>query len=465
MLFQTTRFDRDLGAGITLGKGERAGRRTMTTAAESEELTRVGPGTVMGELMRQYWLPAALSRELARDGAPMRLMLLGEKLIAFRDSSGRVGVMDHRCPHRCASLFLGRNEADGLRCIYHGWKFDAHGNCIDMPSVPTDRDFKHKVRAKAYKVAERNGLIWVYMGARAHAPPLPALEVTMLPEAEVQIWFAQRDCNWLQALEGDIDTSHFGFLHVGNVEPEEVPADDLLRYTVTNRAPDYHVSETEWGMMYGAYRPAEAGRTYWRFANFLFPFWTQPPQGAFIDRINSRAWVPLDDTHTMFISLSWSKMPPSIRPLKNGKAIAGARLGQDYLSNTTDWLGRWRLAANAANDWLIDREAQRSGRLYSGITSIHLQDQAVTESMGELTDHAHEHLGPGDQMVARTRRRLLRAARALREAGATPPGVDDPELFLPVRSGDFLADAALGWRAAYEQQMRAATRPVQHAAE
>src|SRR5215468_10720231 len=148
----------------------------MTTAVEGAELTRVGPGTVMGELMRQYWIPAAMSSELKRDGAPLRLMLLGEKLIAFRDSAGRVGVMDHRCPHRCASLFLGRNEAGGLRCVYHGWKFDAEGNCVDMPSVPVDRDFKDKVRAKAYRVAERNGLIWVYMGDRATAPPLPAIE-------------------------------------------------------------------------------------------------------------------------------------------------------------------------------------------------------------------------------------------------------------------------------------------------
>ncbi|MGO8918518.1 MAG: Rieske 2Fe-2S domain-containing protein [Stellaceae bacterium] len=437
----------------------------MTTATESDELTRVGPGTVMGELMRQYWLPAAMASELARDGAPMRLMLLGEKLIAFRDSSGRVGVLDHRCPHRCASLFLGRNEQDGLRCVYHGWKFDTEGNCVDMPSVPAHQDFKHRVKAKAYKAVERNGLIWVYMGARAEAPPLPALEVALLPEAEVQIWFAQRDCNWLQALEGDIDTSHFGFLHVGNLAPEDVPPDNLLRYTVTSRAPDYHVSETDWGMMYGAYRPAEAGQTYWRFANFLFPFWTQPPQGGFAERVNSRAWVPLDDTHTMFISLSWSKMPPTIRALRDGRPVPGARPGQDYLPNSTDWLGRRRLAGNAANDWTIDRVAQASNRIYTGITNIHLQDQAVTESMGGITDHAHEHLGPGDLMISRTRRRLLRAARALRESGTVPPGVDDPEVCLPVRSGDFLADAAVGWREAYEQQMRAAVRPARRAAE
>ena len=190
----------------------------MSKQKDSDDLVRVGPGTVMGGLMRQYWIPAAMSSELERDGAPMRLMLLGERLIAFRDSSGRVGVMDHRCPHRCASLFLGRNEEDGIRCVYHGWKFDTAGNCVDMPNAPPHQDYKDKVRAKAYKVAERNGLVWVYMGERAEAPPLPGIEASLLPESELQITFAQRECNWLQALEGDIDTSHFGFLHAGSVD-------------------------------------------------------------------------------------------------------------------------------------------------------------------------------------------------------------------------------------------------------
>ncbi len=144
----------------------------MSKQKDSEDLVRVGPGTVMGEMMRQYWVPAAMSSELERDGAPTRLMLLGERLIAFRDSSGRVGIMDHRCPHRCASLFLGRNEEDGIRCVYHGWKFDAAGNCIDMPNTPPHQDYTEKVKAKAYKVAERNGLVWVYMGDRAKAPPI-----------------------------------------------------------------------------------------------------------------------------------------------------------------------------------------------------------------------------------------------------------------------------------------------------
>jgi phthalate 4,5-dioxygenase len=436
----------------------------MTKEKDREDLVRVGPGTVMGQLMRQYWLPAAMSSELERDGAPMRLLLLGERLIAFRDSSGRVGVMDHRCPHRCASLFLGRNEEGGIRCVYHGWKFDAEGRCVDMPNAPPQHDYKEKVRAKAYRVAERNGLVWVYMGERAVAPPSPGIEASLLPEGELQITFAQRECNWLQALEGDIDTSHFGFLHAGSVDPANVPEDNLIRWTVANRAPEYHVADTDWGTMYAAYRPANAGQTYWRFANFLLPFWTQTPQGAF-DRVNSRGWVPMDDTHTMFVSLSWKGLPAARAALSNSRVLPGSKLTMDFLANTSDWYGRWRLAGNAENDWLIDREAQKNGGIYTGITGIQAQDQAVTESMGAITDHEFEHLGPSDRMITRTRRRLLRAARALRKDGAVPPGVDDPSLYVKVRSGDFLAKEGIGWREAYEAQTRGALRPLAQAAE
>ena len=432
---------------------------------DSEDLTRVGPGTVMGKLMRQYWLPAAMSSELRADGAPVRLMLLGEQLIAFRDSSGRVGIMDHKCPHRCASLFLGRNEENGLRCVYHGWKFDVQGNCVDMPSVPAERDFKHLVKAKAYKAVERNGLVWVYMGERKEAPPLPQIEATLIPEAEVQISFVQRECNWLQALEGDIDTSHFGFLHAGGIEADMLPNDALLRHTVTNRAPDYHVADTDTGTMYCAYRGAGPGKTYWRFANFMMPFWTQTPQGRFSEHLHNRAWVPMDDTHTMFVSLRWKHEPPFVTDDKSGKQMPGFGRVFNYLPNTTEWYGRWRLVGRPENDWLIDRDAQARGGNYTGIDGIHAQDQAITESMGPVTDHLHEHLGPSDMMIMRTRRRLLKAARALARDGAVPPGVDNPEIMYPVRSGDFITDQGTGWKDAYAAQMRAATRPLQQAAE
>jgi phenylpropionate dioxygenase-like ring-hydroxylating dioxygenase large terminal subunit len=435
----------------------------MTTAIEGTELTRVGPATAMGELMRQYWIPAVLSSELTRDGAPLRLMLLGEKLIAFRDSAGRVGVMDHRCPHRCASLFLGRNEEHGIRCVYHGWKFDTAGNCVDMPSVPPSQDFKAKVKAKAYKAIEQAGLVWVYMGAQAKTPPMPALETLLVPDGEIGVTCIQRDCNYLQALEGDIDTSHFGFLHAGHVDPDDLPEDHPIRHAVMIRAPEYHVTDSPWGTQYAAYRSAGEGRIYWRFANFLFPFWTQQPQGEFARLVHARAWVPLDDNHTMFYYLWWkhgSALPAQPRLIFKGlKPLGGARPDLEFLPNTTGWLGRWRPAANESNDWRIDRDAQCTNAIYSGIDNIHLQDQAVTESMGPITQHDFEHLAPSDQMVTRTRRRLLLAARGLRESGALPPGVEDADVFRGARSGYFTSEDNIPWQEIYAKQLAASVRP------
>jgi phthalate 4,5-dioxygenase len=421
----------------------------MTTAIDSVELTRVGPGTVMGQLMREYWIPALISSELARDSAPLRLMLLGEKLIAFRDSEGRVGIMDHRCPHRCASLFLGRNENGGIRCIYHGWKFDVSGKCLEMPNVAPAQDFRHKVSAKAYPVVERAGMVWVYMGPRTNAPALPAFEILDVPEDEVGVSLIQRNCNYLQALEGDVDTSHFGFLHAGHVDPDDLSEDDPIHHTVAIRAPRYHVADAAWGTTYAGYRAAGPERTSWRFGNFLFPFWTHVPNGEFGHHIQVRGWVPLDDEHTMYCVLWWkhglSAMTQQAPAFKDGTPICG--------------MGRWRLAANASNDWELDRAAQRDNVIYSGIGSIHLQDQAVTESMGPILDHTFEHLAPSDQMIARTRRRLLAAARALRDRRVPPPGTENVEVFRDARGGYFVSDARSEWRDAYAKQMAAAYRP------
>lgn len=436
----------------------------MTTATEGAELTQVGPGTAMGQLMREYWMPALKSSELECDGAPVRLMLLGERLIAFRDSAGQVGVMDHRCPHRCASLFLGRNEEGGIRCLYHGWKFDTSGQCVDMPSVPPQQDFKHKVKAKAYRTLERAGLVWVYMGSRAEAPPLPALQILDAPDGEINVSMVQRDCNYLQAIEGEIDTAHFGYLHGGHVDPEKLAEDEPLYHTVAIRAPQYQVADVPWGTQYGAHRSAGAGRTYWRFANFLFPFWTQAPNGEFDSHAHGRAWVPLDDHHTMYVFIWWKRATSAMSlpqpTYRDGTPIGGTGRGNKLLPNTTDWLGRWRMVDNEGNDWGMDREAQRRNAIYSGIDGIHLQDQAVTESMGPVVDHALEHLGPSDQMITRTRRRLLMAARALRDDGALPPGVEDGGIYRGARSGYFVSDDRGAWRDVYDRRLAAALHPT-----
>jgi phenylpropionate dioxygenase-like ring-hydroxylating dioxygenase large terminal subunit len=445
-------------------EGDEAMSTTTTTTPQqsnAEVLTRVGPGTAMGELMRRYWLPAVASTEIEADGDPLRFMLLGERLLAFRDSSGRVGVMDHRCPHRCASLFFGRNEQDGLRCVYHGWKFDVEGNCVDMPNVPSGEKNKEKIKSKAYKTVERNGVIWVYMGPQDQVPPLPMMEAALVPETEVSIRFIQRDCNFLQALEGDIDTSHFGFLHAGHAVPDDFQEDHPMRHTVTNRAPNYHVAETPWGTSYGAYREAD-GQMAWRVANFLFPVWTQAPNAQFDTHVGVRGWVPIDDEHTMVVLISWKKFGSfSAMPLKNGKLLPGSKPEFEYLPRTTDWLGRWRPVARAENDYEIDRDAQRRNEIFTGIRQVFMQDQAVTESMGRITDHSHEHLVSSDQMVARTRRRLLKAALELRDNGIIPPGVNDPEVMWDARSGAFETPLSMDWQEAYRDKLGKAMRAVE----
>jgi len=431
----------------------------MTSQSENELLTRVGPGTAMGMLMREYWLPACLSSELVADGDPIRLMLLGERLIAFRDSAGQVGVLDHRCPHRCASLFFGRNEEGGLRCVYHGWKFDTAGNCLDMPNLSADQDFRQKVKAKAYRVAERGGLVYVYMGEREVAPPLPALEATLCAPQETDLTCRLRECNWLQALEGDIDTSHFSFLHTGKVEAGDIDPDHMDRFQLFNRAPDYHVRATDWGTMYTAYRPAQPGYVYYRFAHFVMPFWTLFPNGPLTDNIIAQAWVPMDDTHTMSFNFSWNRRTPPLSVVRSGQPIPYLDRMTPTLPNTADWFGRWRPAANQSNDYLIDREAQRTVS-YSGIADIFSQDSAVTESMGEITDRSLEHLAPSDRMIIVTRRRLLDAVRALRDSGTVPPLVDDPELSGSARSGELIAPVGQPWLDAYEQTLGQALHPA-----
>jgi len=430
----------------------------MATTADYGLLTRVGPGTPLGRLMREYWIPACASSELKADGPPLRLVLLGERLLAFRDSAGRVGVFDHRCPHRGASLFFGRNEEEGLRCVYHGWKFDVEGNCLEMPNVKPRYSFAGKVKAKAYKSLERNGIVWAYMGERAEAPPFPALEPLLLPEGALRTRWVQRHCNWLQALEGDIDTSHFGFLHEGKAEAKNYPANSPLHYRLMDRAPDYHCTDTDWGTMYAAYRPADPGNLYYRVAHYLFPFWTMIPNASFGANVVTRGWVPMDDTHTMFVQCYWEADGRSSAPTGTA-GVPGLTPSFDYLPNTSDWYGRWRLARNETNDYAIDREVQRNIS-FTGIEGVHLQDQAITESMGPVIDHDIEHLTIGDLMITRTRQRILRAVRDLVDSGAKPPGIERPEIFLGAHGGDYVAPERLGWLEAYRAQIEASLNPT-----
>ena len=428
----------------------------MLSTEDNNLLCQIGPGTAMGNLMREYWLPALLSSELPEpDGPPERVRLLGEDLVAFRDSQGRVGLLAHACAHRGASLFFGRNEEGGLRCVYHGWKYDVFGHCTDMPNEPVESTFKDKIRATAYPCQERSGVIWTYMGSRTSPPPLPGLETCELPDGAYQIAKVLRDCNWLQALEGEIDTSHFGFLHMGKVVSEDTVPGSFDYYTVKDRAPRYVTIDTAFGTSYGAFRPAEADTYYWRIAHFLFPCFTMIPNGALGTQILVRAWVPVDDEHVMFWSMGTSQAPA--RPVAAGTPgtaaapqFPGATRTFRYLPHTSDWLGKWRLVENRANDYLIDREIQRT-KSFTGIEGIVQQDQAITESLGPIADRRIEHLGSSDAMVVRTRVRLLNAVKAHRDHGRTPPCVDDPQAYR-VRSGLAILPRDADWLEAVREQ-------------
>src|SRR5262245_55516261 len=309
----------------------------MLSAADNELVCRVGPGTPMGEMMRRYWMPGMLSSELpAPDCAPVRVMLLGEPLIAWRDSHGRVGMMQNYCPHRGASMFYGRNEEDGLRCIYHGWKFDVTGQCVDMLNEPDESNFAPKVKAIAYPCRERNGAIWTYMGPEAVPPPLPDIEANIADGYHTLAM--EHDHNWLQVLEGTIDTIHAGILHGGATRWQNLPEGSMQQATSKHRKAKFSVIDIEGGVTYGAQRPGPDGQQYWRLATFMFPFYGMSPTGGSFQKdilTSLTAAVPMDDDHTLYVHFIDRK----------------ATDHYDLYANTSDWFGRFNAPANSANDY------------------------------------------------------------------------------------------------------------------
>jgi nitrite reductase/ring-hydroxylating ferredoxin subunit len=421
----------------------------MLSQEDNDILTRVGPGTPMGELFRQYWIPAVRADELpVPDGAPVRIKLLGEELIAFRATSGAVGLIQNACPHRGASMFFGRNEEEGLRCVYHGWKFDVTGACVDMPSEPAESNFKNKVRTKAYRTHERNGIVWAYMGAREEPPALPDLEGNMIEDYTISI--LHRPNNWMQGIEGELDTIHAAFLHSSPNRMRTVEPGTFAYYTAKSLHGKFSVRETDFGQSYGMYREAEEDTYYWRIGHLLFPFFAMPP-GASVLGEDPRflAYVPMDDYNT----LEWGvgRRAPQV--------TAQSNLGREYIPNGTGWHERFRIDQNLTNDFKIDREAQKRGDSYTGIAGIRQQDMAMTESMGLIMDRTNEHLGTTDQMIIRTRRRYLAAAKALRDQGITPPGVDQPEAYRQ-RFGQVILPRNVDWWEATKEARERFEAPV-----
>jgi phthalate 4,5-dioxygenase oxygenase subunit len=431
----------------------------MLTESEDQFLTRVGPGTPMGNLMRQYWIPVLQSADLPEnDGAPLRVRLLCENLIAFRNTDGEVGLMDHACPHRCASLFFGRNEENGLRCLYHGWKFDVQGRCVDVPNEPPGSKFNEQIRITSYPCVERNGILWTHMGAnRDNPPPLPQLGWALVEPKRRGALRYQRDCNWLQAMEGDFDSSHLSFLHLafdpklqGTADNKKAGIEYYRNIARMDKQPLLDVQDTDVGVMYGARRAAEAGKFYWRVTQFMLPFYTSVP--SFGGKNRDKVWVPLDDEHTMVWEPHWS----TTRELseEEQKGWKGRVPPSGFLPDTDDGLGRARFAANTGKDYFLDREKQKHSN-FSGLENVTpIQDAAMQESMGPICDRTREHLGASDAAIVQMRRKLLNAARELGKNRRVPPGVENPALYH--KHGDqVLLEATDSWVEHYAAKMSA----------
>jgi phthalate 4,5-dioxygenase len=381
----------------------------MMSAEDNKELTRVGPGTKMGSLLRRFWFPALLSAELPiADSGPIRLKLLGESLIAFRDDKGRVGILDERCPHRQASLFYGRFEDGGVRCAYHGWMFDAAGKCLDIPNERTGKRFKESIQQRAYPTREIAGLVWVYMGPPESCTEPANFEWTLVPETQrvVAKWF--HDSNWLQAMEGEIDSSHISFLHSSPPGATSGAGHEVATLAQVNktadRAPRIFAGATPYGMVSAARRRAEGqSRYWWRLTHWIIPGFSLVPSPAW--PMGGRIFVPIDEVSSWAFSFFYHPE----RSLTREESI---RLGSGLTFPPRLIEGSFMPVANASNHYLIDRDAQRQGS-YTGIWGVNDQDRAVQESMGAIVDRTLEHLGPSDIAVITARRRLLAAARAL----------------------------------------------------
>jgi phthalate 4,5-dioxygenase oxygenase subunit len=387
----------------------------MLTREINDLLTRSGPGTSMGGLLRRYWIPLLLAEELPEpECAPIRVKVLSERLLAWRDTQGRYALTDEFCAHRGVSLWFGRNEEGGLRCPYHGWKYDHTGQCIEVPSEPEQSGFCNKIKLKSYPLVERGGVLWAYMGPPEEKPPVPEFEWMNLPASHRYISKRWQESNYLQAMEGGIDSSHVSFLHSGDLHSDPLHKGTKGAQYQRDRKPKFELVESSGGLYIGARRNAETGHYYWRITQWIMPWYTMvPPYGD--NALNAHAWVPLDDENCF----TWTFTYHPTRPLSEIELDTMRKGGGIHVALIP---GTFRPVINKDNDYLIDRAAQKSGRTYSGVSGIAMQDASVQESMGPIQDRSKENLVSTDNAIIMARHRLRRAALAL-EKGVAPPGL------------------------------------------
>jgi phenylpropionate dioxygenase-like ring-hydroxylating dioxygenase large terminal subunit len=390
----------------------------MLRKEQNDLLTQTGPGTPMGRMFRSYWIPALLSEELAdRDGPPVRVKLLSERLIAFRDTDGRHGLIDEFCAHRGVSLWFGRNEECGLRCSYHGWKYDVTGQCIEVPSEPDVSGFAKKIKLRSYPLVERGGVLWTYLGPTDAQPSLPEWEFITVPRSQAFTSKRFQESNWLQAMEGGIDSSHVSWLHRGDLNSDPLfKGARANQYNLGDARPVFEVVESPGGLYIGARRNAEGGHYYWRITQWVMPSFTMiAPRGT--HSVHGHFWIPIDDETCW----AWSYDYHPVRDLTQAE-VAAMRDGKGIHVRYVP--GTFRSLANKDNDYLIDRAGQKAGRTFSGVEGIAMQDASMQESMGPIVDRTRENLVSTDNGIIMARHRLLRAVKALTDKGVVPPGVN-----------------------------------------
>jgi phthalate 4,5-dioxygenase len=403
----------------------------MLSREDNDTLTRVGPDTVAGRLIRRFWLPALLASEVAEpDGKPVRIRLLGEDLVAFRDTEGRIGLLDEHCPHRRASLALALNAASGLRCLYHGWKFGVDGQCLDAPTEARGEKFCARIRTIAYPTHEAGGVIWAYMGPAEHQPAFPNFEWLGMPNTHSVPFKLLEDCNYAQAVEGTIDSAHAGVLH------RSVPWDAPARFPhEKDLVPKLELENTRYGFRYGAIRKLDDERSHVRITQVVLPFYTViPPDGAGPrkDRRLINAFVPRDDVSTWHIQWFFDHTQPI------------------DVAFRIDEGGHWhdenfRKTHNIDNWYQQDREAMKTAE-FAGIRGIVTQDHAVSETQGRILDRSKEHLGTSDVAVVAWRRMMLKTARALADRGEAPAGLTADLPWEQVRSTTLVYPKGRNWK-------------------
>jgi phthalate 4,5-dioxygenase oxygenase subunit len=404
----------------------------MLSKEENELVTRIGPGTPGGDLLRRYWQPAALAEELPVGGAPLPVRLMGEDLVLFRDEQGRPGLLGIHCSHRGADLSYGRLEDGGLRCIYHGWLYDVNGRCLEQPGEPAGSTFHERIRHPAYPCVETGGLILTYMGPGV--PPLvPNYEFLHADETHVVASKAFQECNYLQGNEGNIDPAHHSFLHLRL----DAPHDTQMDYYGQSRSPILETEETEFGVRMYAIRPINADQNFIKVTNFIYP--NLAAITGDVDGYGVNWHVPIDDTHHWKYNLTFRRT----------RTVNARERGQGRTAETG-----YHPIRNKANRFLQDRESMKT-KFFSGLGGDFLADDGcVTQGAGPIQDRTQEHMGYTDKTIAAARRALIRAIKAV-QSGQEAPGVArDPAQndFSGIRATKDIVPAEIGWYHYWEHE-------------